>query len=361
LTGSFWTKPPRFQWVEGSKLYLVTTRSASQWHSLADSLIMKLSGKTKRQMWNIYDPIDLVRFKKWQQSSHSSVTNTKPYWHKESNGPHFSYFYFTKHYKKSNEYVDPRDFHITTSLHGPLVGNEKYETIKETLVQIQCAISEPELKRLNIVNKHIEEVETSFGSPLYEKEDVVIFGHSNRIIAVKMAQKKVSVFKYIRLSKPFEAFINHKDLIDGLFSEHSQRIEQNYLKADITLMYDKLPNSIKEYMNVSSGDTLHYFARWDNPYVRVYQLKFNKAAKSAVIKQMTVESYKNHSLLEKTTIRPRKLNYPRFESMDTYVQAEEDLVKVTIQYKKEKISLAQEFVFYIIPDLKSGPETTKTD
>lgn len=228
LRSNDFTKPPRFQWVEETRLYMVSTRSYAKWLQVSDSLIMKLSGKTKRQMSNIYDPIDLVRFKKLQRSSHSSVANTKSYWYKESNGLHYSYFYFFEQgrrpeVKKSQEnFVHQNDFHIVTSLHKPLMGKEKYESIKETLVQIQCAISEPDLNSLDLVNKTIEEVKESFGPPLLEKDSLVIFGHSNRIIAVKMNQEKVGAFKYIRLHKPFEEFTDHEGLTNSLFAQDVQ-------------------------------------------------------------------------------------------------------------------------------------------
>lgn len=223
LRGNDFTKQPRFEWVEGNQLYMVTTRSAGQWFELSDSLIIRLSGKTKNQLHNIYKPLDLKHFKKWQKSSNSGIRNAKPYWYKESNGPHYSYFYFFKQSQRTEikklqgNLVHENDFHVITSLHKPLTGDEKYESINETLVQIQSTISEPDLNSLDLVNKTLEEVKVLFGPAMFAKDNLMIFGHSNRIIVVKAVQQKVHAFKYIRLNKSFEEFADREDWISNLF------------------------------------------------------------------------------------------------------------------------------------------------
>lgn len=224
LRGNDYTKPPRFQWVEGSQLYMVSTRSAGQWFEFSDSLIMRLSGKTRDQIHNLYDPIDLKRFKEQRGLAHSTVISTEPLLFKESTGPHYSYFYFAKQRplsgakRRQGNLVHRNDFHITTSLHSPLIGDEKYESIKETLIRIKCAISDPALNSLDIVSKTIIEVEELFGPTRYQKEGLKVLGHSNRIIVVKMDQEKVSDFKYLRLSESFESFMDNEDMMNKILS-----------------------------------------------------------------------------------------------------------------------------------------------
>lgn len=222
LWSNQYTKPPRFQWVDGNTLYLVSTRSAAQWSEQRDILTTILSGKTKQQLSNIYDPLDLKHFKKWRGMAHSSPKKDEPHLFTTTKGPHYSYFYFTKHRlkgaqraKSESEFTSIQDFHIFTTLHNPFTGEEQFDTIEETLVEIQCAINDEALNNLNIVNKGIQEIEELYGSVLYGKGTFKIYGHSNRIIVVNVDQDTVKAFKYMRLRYPFDTMLMDNDLLDN--------------------------------------------------------------------------------------------------------------------------------------------------
>lgn len=225
LTRNEYTKPPRFQWVEGARLYLVSTRSASQWFEFSDSLVMRLSGKTIQHLSRLYDPLDLKHFKKWQGPANSSVINTVPYLFQQNSGPHYSYFYFVKHRltgetraQANNEFLSKKAFSITTSLHEPLTGSEQFNSILETLAAVQCSISEPALSHLDVVGKTFNEMEALFGTMLYERGTIKVFGHSNRIIVAKMDPEKVTTFKYLRLKEPFETLLINEDMLTAILS-----------------------------------------------------------------------------------------------------------------------------------------------
>jgi len=222
LWSSQYTKPPRFQWVEDNILYLISTRSAAQWFEQRDTLTTILCGKTKNQLVNLYDPLDLKYFKKWRGGAHSSPSTDKPHLFTTEKGPHFSYFFFTKHrltgedrQKVKMEFTPKQDFHLITTLHNPFTGDEKFDTIKETLAEIQCAINDEALNNLNIVGKDINEVEELFGSVLYQRDSLKVYGHSNRIVVVHVDQNIVKSFKYMRLFDAFDALSKNNDLLNN--------------------------------------------------------------------------------------------------------------------------------------------------
>lgn len=225
LSRNDYSKPPRFQWTEGSQLYLVSTKSAAQWLELGDSLVSGLSGRTKSQLAHLYDPLDLKHFKKWQGPANSTILDRQPHLFQESTGPHYSYFYFVKQrlsgqaeYRTYNEFPTRKEFSVVTSLHKPLTGREQFNSIAETLVAIQCGIKEPALNALDIVDKTVSELKESLGEIIYEKDDLKVFGHSNRIIVAKMSKEKVNIFKYLMLKEPFEALQSNDDMMNLILS-----------------------------------------------------------------------------------------------------------------------------------------------
>lgn len=119
------------------------------------------------------------------------------------------------------------------------------------------------------------------------------------------------------------------------------------LKFDLSLMYRKSGETVLSYNNVSSGDTVHYYKRWMNPYFRVYNFKFNQD--SIVAGQMTVESYLVDSLLKTTDLRPLSINNST-QYVDTYVEKTESLVKITVHYYDLVSKENEDFILFISPD-----------
>ncbi|TRX60032.1 hypothetical protein FNH22_08245 [Fulvivirga sp. M361] len=218
LRGNEFTKPPRYDWVEGNKIYLVSCKSAGHWFEFSDTLVMQLSGgKTREQMNRIYAPLDLKHYKKWQGPAHSSVNNSTHLF-SYPDRIRYTYYYFAKQHRKGNDRVNSKqeyplkeDFHITTALTEPFTGNEQFNTLQESLVEIQCAIKESALNQLDIVNTAVGELERLFGPPIYQQNRHRIYGHANRIIVVKINNERVEAFKYMRLNDLFDTTdYNHK-------------------------------------------------------------------------------------------------------------------------------------------------------
>lgn len=225
LRDSLWsnqyTKPPRYQWVDGRTLYLVSTRSAAQWHEKKDALTSALSGKTLAQLTNLYDPFDIKHFKKWQGSAHSSPETNKSHLYAVIEGTHYSYYYFTKHrlsgadrQKTQSEFTSRDDFMITTSPHDTLSGEEQYHAIKETLVALQSGIKEPALNNLDLVGKKMDNVIGLYGSPSFENDSISVFGYANRVVVVKHNQSKVEKIRYMRLRDSFIALSESQEFIN---------------------------------------------------------------------------------------------------------------------------------------------------
>ena len=226
LRGNEFTKPPRYDWVEGNKIYLVSCKSSGHWFEFSDTLVMQLSGgKTRAQMSRIYAPLDLKHYKKWQGPAHSSVSNSTHLF-SYPDRIRYTYYYFAKQHRKDNdrvnskqEYPSREDFHITTALIEPFTGNEQFNTLQESLVEIQCAIKEPALNQLDIVNTEVGELERLFGPPMYRQNRYRIYGHANRILVVKVDNESVKAFKYMRLSALFDTTeYNHKLLNNRIFN-----------------------------------------------------------------------------------------------------------------------------------------------
>lgn len=226
LRGNRYTKPPRFQWVEGDHLYMVNTRSAAQWFEQKDSLVKTLSGKTESQLHRIYNPLNLKYYKNRQGPAHSSPNpNDNTHLFTTARGPHYTYYYFKRHRltgadraNTSSEFTLKKDFHIITSLHQPFTGDEQYETIEETLVTIQCAINDTSLNSLDIIGKGKSELEQSFGAPLYEKDERLIFGHANRVVVVQLDKGIVKAFKYMRLKDTFNILQEDAETLSSILS-----------------------------------------------------------------------------------------------------------------------------------------------
>ena len=203
LRGNEFTKPPRFQWVEDNRLLLVATKSAATWFELADTLTASLTGKTRSQLNALYHPLDLSHFKKWQGPSNSGIAANK-YLYVDPAQQHYRYFLFQKH-MRGRPTPTEKAFHITTSLHHPLTGNEKYESIEETLVGIQCEIKDSGLS-IDLMDKSEKELSEMLGEVLYEADGHKVYGHFNRIYAVGFTEGRVSRFKYMRLKKAFDTY-----------------------------------------------------------------------------------------------------------------------------------------------------------
>lgn len=127
---------------------------------------------------------------------------------------------------------------------------------------------------------------------------------------------------------------------------------QNPIKADITLMYRRSGHTVKDYTMVASGDTLNFYKRDGNPFYRTYRMDFSDSDLSVNIGPMIIESYQGDSLTHSTRIIARRVPAAsqRFQAIDTYVKAEETLVKVRLLYTLESDSTAYEFFFYILPN-----------
>lgn len=211
LRGNYFTKPPRFQWVEDNNIYLISTRSAQQWFVWKDQLTKLFSNKTRDQLIRLYEPLRLKRFKKLHGSAHSTPVNDKDYLYRPEKGIHYSYFYFRKHHLKGEarrnanmEFPSKEAFRIVTFVPGVFTGKESFLSIKETLVEIQCNINDSALGTLDLVGHNKNELEELFGEPILEEDFFGIYGHHNRVLLVKYDKEKVNRFKYMRLNKSFE-------------------------------------------------------------------------------------------------------------------------------------------------------------
>lgn len=123
--------------------------------------------------------------------------------------------------------------------------------------------------------------------------------------------------------------------------------QEQFLKAQLSLMYRRSGQTALNYRTLSSGDTVHYYKRGFNPYFRVYKFKFNND--SLAVGQMTVESYRGNSLMKKTNLRAPRVKH-NILYVDTHVEEEESLVKLTVHGFDSVANKNEDFILFIIPD-----------
>ena len=128
------------------------------------------------------------------------------------------------------------------------------------------------------------------------------------------------------------------EILTGSFDHNQDKIA-----FDITLMYRKSGESALTFEKVHSGDTLDYYKRGFNPYFRVYSF-FKLPSESLELKSVIIDSYLNSQLLKSTTP-----NYSsnKWQFVDTYIDANEDLVRVRISYSTKDSNVEKEFAFFI--------------
>ena len=221
LRGNQYTKPPRYQWVEDNKFFLIATRSAHDWWGMHDTLTTRLTGKTKQQLSLFYRPMNLKDFKKRNGPAHSSASTAYPYLYNKGT-KHYTYFYFKSHHRSrevNSEYPAQTLFNLVTAPHKPINSEENYESIKETLVGLQCGLKEHKTAFPELIDLSPDELTDKLGSVLYQTKKKRVYGHANRIIVVSLNENnKVTIYKYLRLNKTFEALKGDSKTLNQLLS-----------------------------------------------------------------------------------------------------------------------------------------------
>lgn len=212
LRTAMFTKPPRFQWVDGKNIILFTIRSAAHWFEFKDSVSLHMTNRTTGQLYKIYRPLNLKHFKKWSGPSHSGPlhggqshdpTNNKQPLYDFGGYGYYQYFYFkgqrytgAERASKPSEYPSPTEFKIITSLHKPFTGNEQFHKMEETLVAIDCSIEDDDLSYINFVNQPHHQLEPMFGPMLHQKGTYQTYGYANRLFTFKIENDTIRSFQY---------------------------------------------------------------------------------------------------------------------------------------------------------------------
>ena len=203
------TKPPRFQWVEGNQLILFTIRSAAHWFAFKDSVSLHMTDRTVSQLHTIYHPINLKHFKKWIGPSHggqyadSILTNNRKSLFDYGGYGYYEYFYFkgqrytgAERQNKQTEFPSPEEFKIITSLHQPFTGKEQFNEMKETLVAIDCSIEDEDLSLINLVSQPKGQLDSKFGPVIDQSDNYVTYGYANRLFTFEIEDDTIRSYRY---------------------------------------------------------------------------------------------------------------------------------------------------------------------
>ncbi len=208
LRGAYFTKPPRYQWIDDQFIYLISARSAAHWFTHKDSLHHFLNGKTISQARSLTNVNSNWKYiKKSLKGAHSS-TIKMPEGLKSNATTHMSYYYFTAHRSiarkyTQREFLNRDQFMAVTAPLSTLTGDEKYESIKEELVCLKYSIEQNELGNLNIINKNIAFCNNLFGKPYISNKNRHIYRQNTHYLVCDLKDGTVKEALYFQTSNAF--------------------------------------------------------------------------------------------------------------------------------------------------------------
>lgn len=160
---------------------------------------------------------DLKAFKQGHRSANSSVGCPDTMLHDLGYG-RYCYFFFTNHLRKLREVPGVETFQVTTAVHQPITGQERFLTIKETFIGLNCSLNDPLLQKLDLVGLSKEAVSERLGDLLADTKHGLIFGQGQQVIAVTMEDGKVKSFRYCYLKSDVSTILGDEFFLKYLFN-----------------------------------------------------------------------------------------------------------------------------------------------
>ncbi len=110
----------------------------------------------------------------------------------------------------------------------------------------------------------------------------------------------------------------------------------------MSLMYRRSGQTAKDFVNLSSGDTISYYRRYGNPYFRVYKLRTNLQ-----IDKIELISYQNDDAVSVGPPRQMSMSSGIYSFVDEYIAENEESFKMIITYFDPGSDVYKTFDLYV--------------
>ncbi len=189
-------KPPRFYWVEGSKMYFIMFTTTHDWFEYSDKLIELFTGKTRALLSIMNQPIDLPEFKRRLRGANGSVSIAQPYFFKpDTVGNYYEYFWFhslrPRHKDKAMDGLK-----VLTYIYGDSIGN--YEDVSEQLIILKAKLNDHNLGLLDLVGTSIADIDVLFGIGYLKNKENIIFRHHKSLLIIHSKDEVVEWLKFVK-------------------------------------------------------------------------------------------------------------------------------------------------------------------
>lgn len=181
-------KPPRALWLNGNKLYFVVATAAVDWSESKNLLIPMLTGHSTNLIRLLFQPIDIVEFKKKKGISNSSPANYKDKYKSAKQGFHYLYTLF-KTPSNLPETVRFTGFKLYSYKFGNQGGD--FFDQNELLVGLKATYEDPDLGMLDWVGKSLDDFIQVYGEPTFKQQYKVAYYYLERAIVLKIDNDRI--------------------------------------------------------------------------------------------------------------------------------------------------------------------------
>lgn len=143
------------------------------------------------------NPIDLQKFKKSKDRSHTTTTvsnGTGYYFEPKINDSIF----YTYNYPTEN-FINPKRIdQIVVFKYGK--NKHKYEDETEILIELRIFNKDLDLGKANLVGLTKMELESEFGANYLVFENGIVYSNKNKVLILELKNSKVNSYRYIKLN-----------------------------------------------------------------------------------------------------------------------------------------------------------------
>jgi len=146
----------------------------------------------------LLNPLDHIAFKETKGTSNSGGWSSKlPLYRPEKKGFYYRYMLFRTPLEYSGS-IRFSFFNLIVYKYGDTPGN--FYDKDEELIGIRCRLRDPDLGKMNLVGLATIQIDTLLGPDYIVKDNVRIYTHKDRVLALCIKRSQVSWFQYYRLA-----------------------------------------------------------------------------------------------------------------------------------------------------------------
>ncbi len=145
------------------------------------------------------NPLALQSFKLKKGSSNSGIFKSEvhlPLFKPDKKGFYYQYMLFRTP-RNLSEQMRFEGLRIIVYKIGTAIG--KYSNSNEIMVGLKSRYNDPDLGKANLVGLSVDAIIKKFGHPKIKKNNFIVYYHQNKILYLKINNKKIEWFKYFHL------------------------------------------------------------------------------------------------------------------------------------------------------------------